>query len=115
MKNNQIPMKLCCKHFFKDLTWPAKKTGEGDLWFAFLPELLFYSGQSRSSKWTVLCITTLRHKGDYKSRSNCVIMIRIYFYIEEKLYSVILFFSLKVEYMMFLRPNATQRVSLIFY
>ena len=94
MKNNQAPMKLGCQqfYFFFYLTWLAKKTGEGDSWFAFLPELIFYSGQSRSSKWTVLCITTLRHKGDCKSRSHCIIMIRIYFLYWGKVVQCYIFF-----------------------
>lgn len=63
--------------FFFNLTWPAKKTGEGDL----LYYLNYFSIQGNQDLLNELhCVSLFScHKGNCKTRSHCVIMIRIYF------------------------------------
>lgn len=85
-------------------------------WFVLLTELLFYSGQSRTPKWTTCVSLLCSTKETVKPRSHCVTMKRIYFlYWEKSCILLCFFFLLKVGNIMFLGSNTSRLVSLIFY
>lgn len=110
---NQIPVELDCQQvffsFFFNSTWPAKKAGEGDL-FYYLNQFSIQGNQDLLNELPMYCSLALQRKlGNCKTRSDSITMIRIYFpyLLRKKLYNVV-FFSLKGENMMFLGSNASR-------